>query len=386
LRDRLTQSRVAALQGVMKHALATFDKRFVTFQNRQHILQTVHARIHIEETAEAHWNQAIRLSEQAIQVRLRRPRRVVQLEHSQQLWQAAITQLQRVPSDSSLNLAATRKMADFQQQLVEDVDRYDRVRSHFLVSIAARTGLDLEQVHITVCTVDLLDCHRFNGDRPPVSAASLIKLPIAVALMQKLTDDDIDPDTLLYIHPDNATEDPSELFAGRSFPLEEVMGRMIDQSSNIATNQLIDYLGFDYINAVLEEQEFEGIVVRSKLMGDRIRPQRMGRGRNQITTDAMTQMMGEIYQRSVPGHELLISALLTQTDTRMAQAALDGDEFTWLGEKTGWNSLVLGSTTAALIGDELYVMTVATDRNTNTQIVQEIIRAIATHILENDGF
>ncbi|MEB3213413.1 MAG: hypothetical protein VKL39_18840, partial [Leptolyngbyaceae bacterium] len=42
LRDRLTQSRVAALQGVMKHALATFDKRFVTFQNRQHILQTVH--------------------------------------------------------------------------------------------------------------------------------------------------------------------------------------------------------------------------------------------------------------------------------------------------------------------------------------------------------
>ena len=50
----------------------------------------------------------------------------------------------------------------------------------------------------------------------------------------------------------NFTEDASSIQARQSYSLKELMGVMIDHSSNIATNQLIDYLGSDYINKFLE--------------------------------------------------------------------------------------------------------------------------------------
>jgi beta-lactamase class A len=386
LRDRLLAEDSSSVLSSVKLGAIPFNGSPRASLHHQRLLQTLKARIFVETLADAHWANAVHLSQQALQLRQRVPRRLVHAEQTQQLWEAAIDQLQRIPPDSVLFAAATQKIADYQQQQLEDSHRQDAIRSTFLVSIAEQTGLPLHRVHITVCTVDLLECHRLNGDRPSVSAASLIKLPVAVALMQKLADEDIPPETPLYLHPDNHTEDASSLFVGGKFPLQDIMGRMIDQSSNIAINQLIDYLGLTYINAVLERGEFDGIVVVGKLVGDRIEPKRMGNGRNQITTDALAKMMADIYQQSVPGHELLMEALATQFDTRMAQAALQGEGITWMGEKTGWNSNVLGSTSLFSVDDEPYVMAVATDDSTSIRIMQDVIRAIAHHILENDGF
>jgi len=384
LRDRLLDNTPIA-SSPARLVSATVHDSFNTTVDRQRILRTIQAQLYIETRAEAHWHNAERLEHQA-RFRQRMPRRLIHIEQSQQLWLAAIEQLQQIPSDSLLASAAGQKITEYQQQLLRDVYRRDAIRSSFLVSIAKQTRLNINHIHITVCTLDGLECHRLNGDRPPTSAASLIKVPVAVALMQKLDDRGLDPETSLYIHPDNHTEDASELFVDGEFAMQTVVGRMIDQSSNIALNQLIDYLGFDYINDVLDARELDGISVGSKLMGDRIEPKRMGKGKNRITTDAMTQLMADIYQQSLPGHALLINALSTQTDMRMAQTALDKDDITWIGEKTGWNSQMIGSTVAAIIDDKQYVMTVALDEAIDYQTMQDIIEAIADHILENDGF
>lgn len=383
-RDRLNGR---AYQATTVSYLST-SNRLPHFPPRNHrFAHIVQARIHIEETAQAHWRNAQTLAIQAVRLRERKPSRLAHLEQSQQLWQAAISHLQHISSESFLAQAAANKIADYQNQQIEDVHRHDAIRSTFLVSIAEQTKIDPERIHISVCTLELDECHRLNGDRPPVSPASLIKVPVAVALMQKLAEEDIPPSTPIYIHPRNYTEDASDIQVGNEQPLHYVVERMINQSSNVAINQLVDYLGFDYINSVLSERGYGDMFVGSKLIGDRIEPKRLGRkGTNRITTDALTAMMAEIYQQLSPGDSLLVEALSTQTDDRMGRSAFTGDDILWLGEKTGWNSRVLGATVAVMIGDNHYVLTVALDNTTNTKIMRDIMQDIADHILENDGF
>jgi Beta-lactamase class A len=238
---------------------------------------------------------------------------------------------------------------------------------------------------ITVCNLQR-ECLDLNGNKPPASAASLIKVPIAVALMQKVSKENISLDTPVYVSRGNFTEDASKIRARKRYPLKTLVEEMIDHSSNIATNQLIDYLGRPYINKVLKDDGYKIIRVNYKLMGNRIRPKNPGKGRNRLTSNELTDMMVSIYNNEYPNSDVLIEALANQKDRLLGYAGLEKlPEAKWLGEKTGENSRALGTTLGFSINGQIYVMTVIDNRGGRDPQIRASVNKLAKYLIDNDG-
>ncbi|NJN21070.1 MAG: serine hydrolase [Leptolyngbya sp. RL_3_1] len=207
------------------------------------VAYAVDRRLVLEGTAEGHYDRALDLAQEAIRARDRadEPVTLDALEAQEVLWGEAIALLQAIPEQSLLWEQAQAKSADYRQiaQLVSvDVDARQS-----LVWLTMRAAGPAEAIRISVCHLSG-ECRHFQGDIPPASPASLIKLPMAVALMHKVTTENIDLDEDVYVDPHNWTENASgaKIFVDRTYPLREVMVRMIKESNNIATNQLVDYM------------------------------------------------------------------------------------------------------------------------------------------------
>ncbi len=328
------------------------------------------------------------------------------------LWRASLQKLAAIPESSNLYEQTTAKQAQYRRLLATAESKLAGADSAFLVEIVSDLGLDPDQVHITLCQIDTpagqagqvlnrdlsggdgrtegqIDgdlCRHQQGDQPMASPASLIKLPVAIALMHKVAAEEIDLDDEIYVDPGNFTEDGQGAIieVGNEYPLRTVMASMINQSNNTATNQLIDYVGRDYIAETLSEMGYPDTYAGHKLVGDRVMPQDPGPRGNRLTSNALTAMMVQIYRQETPGDEELISALVSQHDQELGYDALKdlGPAVHWIGEKTGQNNLVLGSVVAIKIGEERYALTVALDHSGEIIAMQQIIRAITTHLLE----
>ncbi|NEP15327.1 MAG: serine hydrolase [Leptolyngbya sp. SIO4C1] len=342
--------------------------------------------IAFEEDAKATYGRAIELADQAVALHQSGDRTLASLQQQEFLWGAAIRKLAAVEADSVLAAQAASKVEQYQQILRPIERQVDAQQSGFLEAIAGQLG-PAEDVRIVVCQLDSRECRSFQGDVPPASPASLIKLPIAIALMQRVTEAGIDLDEKIYIDPGNFTEnaDGAKIFVDREYALREVMARMIKESNNIATNQLIDYLGRDYINQTFRELGFPVTFVDYKLVGDSTFPKNAGSKSNRSTARELTEMMRRIYSFEIAGDAELLDALVGQYDWDFGYQALQnaGPAVHWIGEKTGQNSKVIGSTLAVKIGEERYVMTVTIDHSANQIRLRQIIRDVADHILEN---
>ncbi|NEP61269.1 MAG: serine hydrolase, partial [Symploca sp. SIO2G7] len=191
----------------------------------------------------------------------------------------------------------------------------------------------------------------------------------------------------IYIDPSNFTENAqgAKIFVGKTYTLREVMVRMITESNNIATNQLIDYMGYDTINAALKAEGFTLTTIGHKLVGDSTYPKHMGSGKNRSTADELTQMMMRIYSFTKVSDEEILNALVGQYDLDFGYRALvkEKPNIFWIGEKTGQNSSVIGSTVAFKVREERYVMTVTIDKSANQARLRQIIRDVARHVLED---
>ncbi|MDA0266216.1 MAG: class A beta-lactamase-related serine hydrolase [Cyanobacteria bacterium] len=351
-------------------------------------------RVTLEATADDHYSRALALASEAIWVRDQsRSRDAVTLkalEEQETLWGEAIAHLRFIPEQSLLWQQAQAKEADYRHiaQLVTiDVDAR---QSDFLADIAEEAG-PADAIRISVCHLSG-ECRHFQGDIPPASPASLIKLPMAVALMHKVTTENLDLDEAVYIDPHNWTENASgaKIFVDHTYSLREVMVRMIKESNNIATNQLVDYMGWDYINTTLAELGYPGTTVNTKLVGDRTYPtSNRGSGPNTMTTNEVTEMMRQIYTFTHPGDGEILDALVGQYDWDFGYKAvkqLKSERVAWIGEKTGQNSKVIGSTVAVKIDDERYVMTVTVDYSANQQRLRQVIQGVIQHILDDGHF
>lgn len=171
--------------------------------------------------------------------------------------------------------------------------------------------------------------------------------------------------------------------------MRRVLRRMINDSSNIATNQMVDFAGLDHINTVLSDRGYTATYVGHKLVGESTFPENFGtKGTNRTTADEITEMMVQIYNFENEGDDVLLDSLVEQWDWKLGYAGLkaaEGDVF-WIGEKTGQNSKVLGTTVAAKIEDQRYVITVTLDRSAHEAAIRRIVKEIAEHIVEHDGF
>lgn len=346
-------------------------------------LWALHHRIHHEEVAERRRQRAAQLANEARALghpaMLPEERVAAAYRH----WYEAHRALTHVPPLSLAARTAVPQAVDYRQNLAIAAYRYDTLRSGFLAELAAQTG-DPERVRITVCNLQR-ECRRWLGNRPPASPASLIKVPVAVALMAQLNQDGVDYYTPLRINPTNWTEDAGAVRVRADYAVVEVMADMVSASGNVATNQLIDYLGWEPINQRLRDRGYRATRISSKLVGERTYPANPGNTANSLTTDELTDMMVGIYNREQPGDELIQSALANQRDVVLGKTALL-PPMIWLGEKTGRNSKVLGSTMAALIGGKPYIITVTLDHSANEAAMRQLIAAIAHYLLTHNGF
>lgn len=351
---------------------------------RDTLLQTLQAaeiRILIEETAIDKRDQALKLATEAVDLGKTPNPSIETLSTLESLWEEAVSSLEAVPEQSLVYQAAQTKREEYQKYHGIIAYRHDTARSGFLKSIAERTGLPAEDVHITVCHIEG-ECRRWQGDKPPASPASLIKLPIAIAVMEKATQEKIDLNTKITVSSGNYTEDASDIWAGGEYTLHKLLMRMINQSSNIATNQFIDYLGRDYINQVMSDRGYTVTRVNTKLVGESTYPANVGVGPNDMTTDELTDMMRRIYRLEHPGDDVLIDALTSQYDMVLGYDGLKGTLAIWMGEKTGQNSKVLGTVFAFSIDGELYTATVTLDYSANEHALRRCVNDIAQHIMK----
>lgn len=261
---------------------------------------------------------------------------------------------------------------------VKNTFNVSQENTEVLAQIARDTGLS-EEAKITVCTLKR-DCRDILGERPPTSVASLMKVPIAEALLHKITVDKISLDTPIYISEGNFTEDGSDLAVEQNYSLGKLLSEMIINSSNIAPNQLIDYLGRGYMNQVLQNRGYRETRVNAKFVGDISIPVDAGEELNRSTSNELTEMMVQIYNREHPGDELLIGLLGQQHDQELGFAALQNSPATWLGEKTGQNSWVLGTTLAMEIAGKIYIVTVIDDGFYSDRAIRDAILKIAEYI------
>ncbi|MBE7381158.1 MAG: serine hydrolase [Leptolyngbya sp. SIO1E4] len=346
-------------------------------------------RIEMEAVAEANLKRSKELAVQGIATRdAGREDGEESLEELQQqeyLWESAIRQLDQIPETSMFAELAAEKRADYDAILdpvAEDIDQY---QSAFLAEIAEATGRP-RAIRISICHLSG-ECRDYQGDVPPASPASLIKVPVAVVLMHKVIAEGIDLDESTYIDPHNWTENANgaKIYVRHEYPLREVMVRMLKESNNIATNQLLDYIGWDYLDQALQEMGYSTTKVRTKLIGDRTAPTRNRRvGSNVMNSNEVTEMMRQIYTFTNPGDEEILEGMVGQYDWDfgyMAVRQLKSKRVAWIGEKTGQNSKVIGSSMAVKIDDERYVMTVTIDNSANQKMLRQVIGDVIQAIL-----
>lgn len=348
-------------------------------------LQSVEVQILVEQRANDNLQQAVRLANQAAEAGREQNQSLKSSQKMQFLWRQALNNLSEVPQNSFLASLTASKAEEYRKNLTAATFQVKQAKSDFLGSVARESGLS-DQASIGICRLSR-DCVHLRGDLPPVSPASLIKLPIAVALMQKVEQEKISLNKQVLVDAGNFTEDSStKIVYDQNYSLQILLEEMIDRSSNIATNQLIDYLGADYINQFLKNRGYQVTRVHFKLMGKKIMPANPGNGANRVTVNELTEMMVQIYNGETPGAKLLVETLNRQYDRNLGFAALQGTKAQWLGEKTGENSLVLGTTLAMSIDGEAYVMTVIDKSSGSDTKMRQSIAKIADYIARNPDF
>ena len=348
-------------------------------------LQAVETQILVEQRANDNLQQAVRLADRAVEAGRVPNQSIASLQETQFLWHQALNNLQEVPQNSFLAPLTASKTQEYRQNLTAATFQVQQSKSDFLAVVARESGLS-DQASIGICHLSR-ECVHLRGDLPPVSPASLIKVPIAVALMQKVEKEKISLNQEVFLDSGNFTEDSStQITSAKNYPLQILLEEMIDRSSNTATNQLIDYLGWDYINQFLENGGYQVTRVNFKLMGEKTMPANPGSGPNRMTVNELNEMMVQIYSGETPGAKVLVETLNRQYDRDLGFAALQGTKAQWLGEKTGENSLVLGTTLAMSIDGEAYVMTVIDSRSSGDTQIRQSISKIADYISKNPNF
>ena len=276
-------------------------------------LQAVEVQILVEQRANDDLQQAVRLANRAVETKRQQNQSIESSQQTQFLWNQALNNLQSVPQDSFLASLTASKTQEYRENLTAATSQVQQAKSDFLAAVARESGLS-GQASIGICRLSR-ECVHLRGDVPPVSPASLIKVPIAVALMQKLETEKISLNKEVFVNRGNFTEDSStKILSPKNYPLKTLLEEMIDRSSNTATNQLIDYLGWDYINQFLDNRGYEVTRVKFKLMGEKIMPANPGFGRNRVTANELTEMMVQIYNGETPGAKQLIETLNGQYD------------------------------------------------------------------------
>ncbi|HEY9632432.1 MAG TPA: serine hydrolase [Coleofasciculaceae cyanobacterium] len=344
-------------------------------------IQTVEAQIKVNKSAEASWYKAFEQAAKAADIGKLPHASVENWQQAQLLWQQALNSLQKIPPNSFFKTRATKKAREYKIHLSTAIDELEKAQTQLLETIIKQSGLSPGAM-ITVCKLSG-ECRHWQGDKF-VNPASLSKIPIAIALLDKVNSQKISLDTPISVNSGNFTEDEvARIQVQQRYTLKTLLMEMITYSSNIASNQLLDYIGWDYIDQVLKKRGYPITQIGSKFMGERVMPANPGIASNRMTSNELTQMMVEIYKRKHPGDEVLIEALKHQHDRALGFSAAKGSAAKWLGEKTGESSKAEGTTSAFKILGKTYIITVIDNRSNSDSNIRRCVAEIINHIAKH---
>jgi beta-lactamase class A len=145
--------------------------------------------------------------------------------------------------------------------------------------------------------------------------ASMIKLPIAVALERLAAAGRVSLDARTSVRPESVTvnDAPSPFVAGYETSLRACAEAMLSLSDNVATNALIDALGRDVITRECEALGLRGTAVRRKLSGALpLIADPAATGRNAHPAADCARLLARIADDVRPGGNWIYDALLAQ--------------------------------------------------------------------------
>jgi beta-lactamase class A len=166
--------------------------------------------------------------------------------------------------------------------------------------------------------------------------ASLIKLPLAVALGVAIAAGRIAWDALVTVDPRNATANdaPSPIEPGYRAGVEELATFMLQRSDNVATNQLYDLLGREQATADVHALGFTQTFFRRKLSGGLpLIDDPEATGRNSFPASEAAELLRAIAEDRVPEAVVLRRILASSWwDVKLSRGLGAGDAF---AHKTG---------------------------------------------------
>lgn len=156
-------------------------------------------------------------------------------------------------------------------------------------------------------------------------SASMIKVFIMAAVMEKVRDGEIDINEILTLQSRDKVGGAGILSGyptGYEISLREVVKLMITHSDNTATNMVIDIIGMETINDYIEREGYDDTILRRKMMDiDAINAGR----ENYSSVKDLGNIFLKIYKHqcvSAEYDEIMIDFLKDQTDDECFPAAL----------------------------------------------------------------
>ncbi|MEA2718479.1 MAG: beta-lactamase class [Candidatus Eremiobacteraeota bacterium] len=212
-----------------------------------------------------------------------------------------------------------------------------------LAALAQQTGLGDAQIHVRKLPVAGARLRAVHGDQlwsrddgRTIYPASMIKVPLAVAVAMAIADGRRRWDTRVDVDARNATfnDAPSPIVPGYSATVEELVTYMLQRSDNVATNQLFDALGRERATADIQALGYPDVFFRRKLSGTLpLIDDPEATGRNAFSASDAATLFTAIAEDRVPEAPALRRMLATSWwDVKLSRGLEPGDAF---AHKTG---------------------------------------------------
>jgi beta-lactamase class A len=244
--------------------------------------------------------------------------------------------------------------------------RADGLRSADPAALDRATAV-MDPAKTSVAVIDLslpVDALHGHGMDAVVSPASVIKLSVLVTVYKVAATDPGLLDRSVAIAAANMTDTwlpPGDtrplLHAGDTRTVRELCDLMITRSDNVATNQLVDVVDRNVINATMIALGFDGIVFRHKLGGATIIADPQATGFNSMRAGSTAKLLAGIARRtlvSAAASDAMEKHLLGQLDTGFIKAGLPSEVA--LAWKSGATSTVSAAAGIARGPGRAYVL------------------------------
>ena len=253
-----------------------------------------------------------------------------------------------------------------------------------LARLAAASGVGAAQIHV----VELGTArHVARDDGRWLYPASMIKLPLAVAVAAAIEGGVLAWDTPVTVDPANATlnDAPSPFVPGYRSDVRELVTFMLQRSDNVATNQLYDVLDRGRATRAVHGLGFRATFFRRKLSGaEPLIDDPQASGRNSFPAAECARLLAALAAGTLPQADALRTILATSWwDVKLNRGLGAGDAF---AHKTGDTDEVShDGGILTLAGGRRFVVVVYTElpsSEENDQRFGAFMRALRPHLLD----